>query len=55
MQTVQVDVEAPQSVLHDLVYSLYAKVVTMEAASFEDMIALADYLQVHFTLQALLH
>ncbi len=46
LQTVEVDVDAPQTVLHDLVFSLYAKVITMDAASFEDMIALANYLQV---------
>ena len=43
--------DAPQTVLHDLIYSLYAKVITMDAASFEDMIALANYLQVAFILE----
>lgn len=46
----EVDVDAPQTVLNELVYSLYAKVVTMDAASFEDMIALANYLQASIAL-----
>ena len=55
LQTGEVDVDAPQTVLHDLVFSLYAKVITMDAASFEDMIALANYLQVrNYQLQACL-
>lgn len=46
MQTVEVEVEAPQAALHEMICSLYAKVLTMDAAGFEDMIAIANYLQV---------
>ena len=46
VQTVEIPLEAPQSMVHALVYSLYSKVLTVNTTNFELMLTTTHFLKV---------